>query len=96
MLQSRRLEFLYLHADPNLSISSLQSKTRKYIAGSIDLASLSFFNVRITHYGVVYSNDSASTSTITLVRGIFWLSAKASIFLSVALSFSRPDAFRMK
>lgn len=42
------------------------------------------------------SRDNASTSMITCVLGIFWLSAKAWRFFRVRFSLSRPEAFRMK
>jgi len=42
------------------------------------------------------SKDKASTSMITCVLGIFWLSAKACKFLRARLSLSRPVAFKMK
>lgn len=42
------------------------------------------------------SSDNASTSMITCVLGIFWLSAKACMLLKARFSLSRPDAFKMK
>jgi Peptidase family M50 len=41
-------------------------------------------------------SDSASTSMITLVLGIFWLSAKACMFRKTRFSLSRPVPFKMK
>lgn len=43
-----------------------------------------------------HSSDKASTSMITCVLGILWLSAKACKFLRARLSLSRPAAFKMK
>ncbi len=42
------------------------------------------------------SNDNASTSMITCVLGILWLSAKACKLLRARFSLSRPSAFKMK
>lgn len=42
------------------------------------------------------SSDNASTSMITCVLGILWLSAKACRFLNARFNLSRPSAFKMK
>lgn len=42
------------------------------------------------------SSDNASTSMITCVLGILWLSAKACMFFRTRFSLSRPVAFKMK
>lgn len=87
---------------PVPDVSPLDAKRRWLAAFGLLMLVLTFTYNPIHGFGISdwfhesHSSDNASTSMITCVLGILWLSAKACKLLRVRLSFSRPAAFKMK
>lgn len=81
---------------------ALDGKRRMLAVFGLLMLVLTFAYDPIRGFGIVdaihrnHSSDNASTSMITWVLGIFWLSTKACMFFKARLSLSRPEAFKMK